>query len=101
MKCEFCDSDKIWKGSLRDGGLVCEHCTGDDGTFNVQMANGSIVRVPKGTVIVTVGGGGGGGCSASQGQGAICVGGGGSASSSGASTTVIADADMNYMDYDI
>lgn len=38
MKCEHCNNEMVWEGSLRGGHLVCQHCESiSDSAYNLRV----------------------------------------------------------------
>jgi len=65
MKCEHCNNEMVWVGSLQSGRMTCNHCalTEIGEAYHARMAEqvyAQEARVRKGVTVVTVGGGGGG-----------------------------------------
>lgn len=53
MKCEHCNNEMVWEGSLRGGHLVCQHCESiSDSDYNlaVKKVFESAMMVKKGDV---------------------------------------------------
>lgn len=53
MKCEHCNNEMVWEGSLRGGHLTCPHCesiTDHDYNLRVKEIYESAMMVKKGDV---------------------------------------------------